>query len=165
MVRFKNRWILIEFVDPAMFSSSSPLPQSVESSNGLHTLDERKIWAAVKNSVILNFGDTGWGAVGQSLTVKYYSPQTHTCILRVGRDHHKIAWGAVTLLTSVEGVKVLPNVVHVSGTIKHTQLAAIEHNRKVIARFREKAKMAATYKDGYDAVLAQTTIDIQALQD
>jgi RNase P/RNase MRP subunit POP5 len=37
------------------------------------------------------------------------------CIIRVGRDQHNIAWGALTLLTLIEGVKYIPNVVHVSG--------------------------------------------------
>jgi len=47
--------------------------------------------------------------------VKYHSPTTNVCIIRVARDHHRIAWGAVTLLTSIEGHKYIPNVVHVSG--------------------------------------------------
>jgi len=34
----------------------------------------------------------------------------------VARDQHNIAWGALTLLTSIEGTRYLPNVVHVSGT-------------------------------------------------
>jgi ribonuclease P/MRP protein subunit POP5 len=80
----------------------------------------------------------------------------------VARDHHRIAWGAVTFLSSVEGQKFIPNVVHVSGkyckalclsrtshdiwttlgTIKHAQLAAIKHNREVIALYRSRAKIA-----------------------
>jgi ribonuclease P/MRP protein subunit POP5 len=93
----------------------------------------------LKQSVLNNFGETGWGAVGLSLTgtqdfvstsllrnpdqiavfkfkVKYFSPTTNICIIRVARDQHKIAWGALTLLTSIEGTRYLPNVVHVSGT-------------------------------------------------
>ena len=120
----------------------------------------------------MNFGDTGWGAVGLSLTgelaigignvcssdlaVKYFSPTTNVCIIRVGRDQHDIAWGALTMLTSIEGVRYIPNAVDVSGecldfvvslysgrslgTIKHAQLAAISHNRQVIARYRALAK-------------------------
>ena len=96
-------------------------------------------------------------------TVKYYSPTTNICIIRVARDQHRIAWGAVTLLSSVEDQKYIPNVVHVSGkhntiyncpfesssialgTIKHAQLAAIKHNREVIARYRARTKIAGRY--------------------
>jgi ribonuclease P/MRP protein subunit POP5 len=82
--------------------------------------------------VLTNFGDTGWGAVGSSLTgefptisymyieedfllVKYYSSATNVCIIRVARDQHNLAWGALTLLTSIGGLRYIPNVVHVSG--------------------------------------------------
>ncbi|KDR78607.1 hypothetical protein GALMADRAFT_63809, partial [Galerina marginata CBS 339.88] len=100
----------------------------------------KAIWAALKQSVLANFGDSGWCAFGLSLTVKYFSPTTNICIIRVGRDQHNIAWGALTLLTSIDGVRYIPNVVHVSGTVKHTQLSAIAHNQEVIARYRALAK-------------------------
>jgi ribonuclease P/MRP protein subunit POP5 len=100
-----------------------------------------------------------------SLTVKYFSPTTNLCIIRVARDHHRIAWGAVTLLTSIHDVRVIPRVIHVSGTIKHAQLSAIAHNREVIARFRTKLKNAALHHDSYDDYLARSTREIEALQD
>jgi hypothetical protein len=51
------------------------------------------------------------------LLVKYYSPATNVCIIRVARDQHNLAWGALTLLTSIEGMRYIPNVVHVSGKL------------------------------------------------
>ena len=38
--------------------------------NGGISLEGKRIWAALKDSVLHNFGDTGWGAVGLSLTGK-----------------------------------------------------------------------------------------------
>ncbi|KDQ59026.1 hypothetical protein JAAARDRAFT_68592 [Jaapia argillacea MUCL 33604] len=155
MVRFKNRWLLVEFIPSAQIvPSREPEP-----------LTSRQIYSALKESVVSNFGDTGWGAVGFSLTVKYYSPMTNICIIRVGRDQHRIAWGAVTLLDAIEGRKVIPNVVHISGTIKHTQLAAIEHNRVVVARYRASVKQAAASQDSYEQFLNTSTREIEALQD
>jgi ribonuclease P/MRP protein subunit POP5 len=76
----------------------------------------------------------------------------------VARDQHNIAWGALTLLTAIEGARYIPNVIHVSGmlngpsiaafsphertlgTIKHAQLAAIAHNREIVARYRALSK-------------------------
>jgi ribonuclease P/MRP protein subunit POP5 len=74
----------------------------------------------------------------------------------------------------------LPHV----GTIRHAQLAAIEHNRVVIARYRALAKtpgmfhslysiplnvplkiQVAGYQDSYDSFLEKSTLEIQALQD
>ncbi|KAJ7841773.1 hypothetical protein B0H13DRAFT_2255794 [Mycena leptocephala] len=99
------------------------------------------------------------------MNVKYYSPTTNICIIRVGRDHHKIAWGALTLITAIEGTRYIPNVIHLSGTIKHAQLAAISHNREVIARYRAQAKTPSAYQDSYDEYLQTSNMEIEALQD
>ncbi|KAJ6464002.1 hypothetical protein C8R45DRAFT_506050 [Mycena sanguinolenta] len=151
MVRFKNRWLLVELI-PASNASQTPL-------------DGQKIWSALRQSILANFGDVGWGSVGLSLTVKYYSPTTNICIIRVARDHHKIAWGALTLLTTIEGARYIPNVIHLSGTIKHAQLAAVAHNREVIARYRAQAKTPSGYQDSYEDYLRTSNMEIEALQD
>ncbi|KAJ7772894.1 hypothetical protein DFH07DRAFT_146797 [Mycena maculata] len=153
MVRFKNRWLLVELI-PAPNPNSSTVP-----------LDGHKIWEAVRQSILNNFGDVGWGSVGLSISVKYYSPTTNICIIRVARDHHKIAWGAVTLLTAIEGRRYIPNVIHLSGTIKHAQLAAISHNREVVARYRAQAKTPSAYQDSYEEYLQTSSMEIEALQD
>ncbi|KIK82292.1 hypothetical protein PAXRUDRAFT_14803 [Paxillus rubicundulus Ve08.2h10] len=162
MVRFKNRWLLVEFI-----SLSSDTPSHLPSPRTPPSFDAKQLYAALRQSVISNFGDTGWGAVGSSLTVKYFSPTTNLCIIRVARDQHTLAWGAVTLLSSINGSQVIPHVVHVSGTIKHVQLAAIKHDREVVARFRARAKTPALYhsQDSYVAYLAQSTREIESLQE
>ncbi|KAJ7766615.1 hypothetical protein B0H16DRAFT_1522005 [Mycena metata] len=153
MVRFKNRWLLVELI-PALGPNLSPAP-----------LDGQKIWAALRQSVVNNFGDVGWGYVGPSMSVKYYSPTTNICIIRVARDHHKIAWGALTLVTEIAGTRYIPNVIHLSGTIKHVQLAAISHNREVVARLRAEAKTPSTYRDSYEEFLQTSSTEIEALQE
>ncbi|EEB99422.1 hypothetical protein MPER_00906, partial [Moniliophthora perniciosa FA553] len=59
MVRFKNRWLLIEFL---------PLDQLSNSTQTLSHIEGKHIWGAIKQSVITHFGDVGWGCVGLSLT-------------------------------------------------------------------------------------------------
>ena len=56
-------------------------------------------------------------AADDTAAVKYFSPQTNLCIIRVARDPHKIAWASVTLTTTIDGRKYIPHVVHVSGTV------------------------------------------------
>ncbi|OJA11095.1 hypothetical protein AZE42_08764 [Rhizopogon vesiculosus] len=70
---------------------------------------------ALRDSVMTKSGDAGWGAVGMSLILKYFSPTTNLCIIRVARDHHRIAWGAVTFLSDINNIRVIPHVVHASG--------------------------------------------------
>ncbi|KIP11014.1 hypothetical protein PHLGIDRAFT_21911 [Phlebiopsis gigantea 11061_1 CR5-6] len=162
MVRFKNRWLLVELIPCPSTSTTSALDASAPEGSAI---ESKNIWSALKQSVIANFGDVGWGAVSSSLTIKYYSPTTNVCIIRVARDHHQTAWAGVTLLTSIEGRKYVPNVVHVSGTIKQAQLAAIAHNREVIARYRANRLQAAAYQDSYEEFLQQSTQVLEALQD
>jgi ribonuclease P/MRP protein subunit POP5 len=63
MVRFKNRWLLVEFIPfndgTAHFSRQLSATSQINS---------KQIWNALKQSVIVNFGDAGWGAIGYSLT-------------------------------------------------------------------------------------------------
>ncbi|PAV16495.1 RNase P [Pyrrhoderma noxium] len=106
MVRFKNRWLLVEFIPITNNGSATYAPSE--------SLDEKKVWNAIKESVIVNFGDSGWGAVGMSLTVKYYSPTTNLCIIRVAREHHSIAWAAVTLIRKLQGKAYIPHGVSCS---------------------------------------------------
>ncbi|KAH9902383.1 hypothetical protein C8Q73DRAFT_785074 [Cubamyces lactineus] len=160
MVRFKNRWLLVEFLPiPA------PTPGRPSVALSQEELTSKQVWAALKQSVITHFGDTGWGAVGSSLTIKYFSPRTNLCIIRVARDPHKIAWASVTLLNAIDGRKYIPHVVHVSGTIKQAQLAAIRHNREIVARYRARAKLPVGYQDSYEEYLQTSAQEIEALQD
>ncbi|KAM5544800.1 hypothetical protein V8D89_001698 [Ganoderma adspersum] len=159
MVRFKNRWLLVEFLPCPVAGPVQPSRSPEEQTTS------KAIWAALKQSVITHFGDTGWGAVGASLTIKYFSPKTNLCIIRVARDPHKIAWASVTLITTIDGRKYVPHVIHVSGTIKQAQLAAIRHNREVVARYRARAKTPAGYQDSYEEFLQKSTEEIKALQD
>ncbi|KAI0280712.1 ribonuclease P/MRP protein subunit, partial [Russula aff. rugulosa BPL654] len=139
----QNRWLLIEFIPAA-----SP-PPSVSTPGHGHiqritapspdTISSKDVFNALKQSVLLNFGDVGWGEVGASLAVKYFSPMTNLCIVRVARGTAtNTTWAALTLLDRVGGMAgvVIPHVIHVSGTLKHAQIAAIEWNRQVIAHVK-----------------------------
>ncbi|KAF6756843.1 hypothetical protein DFP72DRAFT_892452 [Ephemerocybe angulata] len=165
MVRFKNRWLLVELIPLPQTHTPSTASNTSRPRTPANNLDGKTIWAALRQSVLTHFGDVGWGAVAPSLTIKYFSPTTSVAIIRVSREHHKIAWAALTLLSSIDGVRYIPHVVHLSGTIKHAQLAAIEHNRVVIARFRALSKAPPGTRDSYDAFLEKSGLEIEALQD
>ncbi|KAG7444687.1 uncharacterized protein BT62DRAFT_981488 [Guyanagaster necrorhizus] len=153
MVRFKNRWFLVELI---------PVCEQQRVST---RLDAKQIWAALKEGIQNYFSDVGWGSVADSLTVKYFSPTTNICIIRVARDHHHVARGGITLLDSINGIRIVPYVIHMSGTIKHAQLSTIEYNRKVIAQYRARAQTPASYKDSYDEYLDTSTQEIESLHD
>ena len=60
----QNRWILVEFIP--VVQGNAHLGKHVKEAG--NSPDGKTIWAALKQSVLTNFGDTGWGAVGLSLT-------------------------------------------------------------------------------------------------
>ncbi|KAK9447496.1 ribonuclease P/MRP protein subunit [Limtongia smithiae] len=89
------------------------------------------VQAAVRDCVNRSFGDLGAGLVRATLAMKYFSPATSTGIIRVARDHFRIVWAALTLLTEIEGVRVVATVEHVSGTMRKCEKVVIQKNREI----------------------------------
>lgn len=59
----QNRWLLVEFL-PVLNDDRVSIAAPT-------TLDGRKVYNALKHSIVCNFGDTGWGAVGLSMSGAY----------------------------------------------------------------------------------------------
>jgi ribonuclease P/MRP protein subunit POP5 len=100
--------------------------------------------------------------------VKYLSPATSTFILRVSRDHYRIAWAALSLMTSVpvkDGKNCVFRVVRVSGTIKKAEEEAICRAREMILKAMREAgdKGDSTLDDMFGnhkgKAMAETTKD------
>ena len=68
----QNRWLLVELlptattVGPTTTSALDPVPSA-------RVWKSSTVFHAIKQCVILNFGDAGWGAVGVSLSGKQIS--------------------------------------------------------------------------------------------
>jgi hypothetical protein len=113
---YQNRWFLIEFI-PVSTSESGHDHTNTNTTSVVpkEAISGKDVFNALKQSVLLHFGDVGWGEVGASLageilspsclshcethsflfllfrcwhwrgTVKYFSPMTNLCIARVMR--------------------------------------------------------------------------------
>ncbi|MEW5310990.1 MAG: hypothetical protein WDW38_002740 [Sanguina aurantia] len=68
MVRFKNRYLLLELLWK---------DQRVDTSLG-----EAALQQLIRDSIQLNFGDYGAACAQASVQVKYFNPYTNLCILR-----------------------------------------------------------------------------------
>jgi RNase P/RNase MRP subunit POP5 len=73
--------------------------------------------------------------IHSTTTVKYYSPTTSLCIIRVAREHIRTAWTGLTFVNNIAGQPCIPRVVAVSGTIKKLHFAAIRYSREVTALY------------------------------
>ncbi|KAI9002123.1 hypothetical protein DFJ74DRAFT_613636 [Hyaloraphidium curvatum] len=119
MVRFKNRYLVIEVVFP----------------DGPHTLLDvhaGTVANVIRDSLEMNFGEWGAATAAMSLSVKYYSAHTNIGIVRVARDHFRLIWGALTFITKLKNRDCIVRVIHVSGTIKKAQLATIRYDKRKI---------------------------------
>lgn len=63
IVATQNRWLLVEFIPCA--GSDGEKRATYAPSEGLNG---KHIYTALRESMLHNFGDTGWGAMGTSLT-------------------------------------------------------------------------------------------------
>ncbi|EPY51145.1 RNase P and RNase MRP subunit [Schizosaccharomyces cryophilus OY26] len=123
MVRFKSRYLLFEVLYPQdkQFHEHSTIPSD-------ESITSSSLSKLLRNTIAENFGDVGIGKVASSLSVKYFSPSTSTGILRVSRQHIRLAWAALCFLRELNGKPIVVRVVRVSGTIKKAELAAIDRN-------------------------------------
>lgn len=82
MVRFKNRYPLAEVIW-----------KDGRADDGL---TEAILLGALRESLAINFGDSGVGLALQSLQVKYFNPLTNLLILRCGREQLKEVWQRIS---------------------------------------------------------------------
>jgi ribonuclease P/MRP protein subunit POP5 len=121
-------------------------------------LNEAALVSIVRESLAVNFGQVGWAEASGSLQgehmklflgsyisitnnelflfsvkkVKYLSPHTQLAIIRTSRTSHQLVWAALTFIRQIKGVDCSVRMVHVGGTIRKTQQAAVKFDRELI---------------------------------
>jgi len=144
MVRFKCRYLLVEF----MFQSdekSSP------------HLNDGMIVTIIRDSLKANFGELGWASAGGSVTIKYFSPKTNLCIVRCSRSTLQMVWASISFIRRIRSVEVCPRVLHVGGTIRKTQQAAIKYDRKILIKFStlsNQKELKINLKESEEAIMS-----------
>lgn len=133
MVRYKARYLLINIYYPGDPISASTSPSLSFSHPSDPALTPQVLSSLLRDSLATQFGDYGAGIAG-NLSVKYFSPVTSTGIIRVGRDHYRTVWAALTFMKDVSGRPAVIRVARVSGTIKKVQMEAISMAKKGIER-------------------------------
>lgn len=143
MVRIKSRYLLVNILYPELDTETgnSKIPDIVQYHQPTtDNITANDLWKGIRAEVEYLFGDYGAGAVAGS-NVKYWSPATSTFILRVSREHYRIAWAALSLINRVPvkgGKNCVFRVVRVSGTIKKSQEEVIRRARDIILKTRRE---------------------------
>uniref|UniRef100_A0A7S1X7C3 Ribonuclease P/MRP protein subunit POP5 n=1 Tax=Tetraselmis chuii TaxID=63592 RepID=A0A7S1X7C3_9CHLO len=120
MVRFKNRYLLME-----MIWKDGKIDK---------TIDNQQMLFILRDAMLENFGTHGAGSVLSSLQVKYYNPVTSLLIIRCSRDSMREVWCCATLLSSVRHRTVLIRMVHHGGTLTSCQEVAVKYSQQVLKR-------------------------------
>ncbi|WCJ38066.1 ribonuclease P family protein / Rpp14 family protein [Euphorbia peplus] len=117
MVGFKNRYMVVEvFVDPNRDHSGD---DSV-------IITQYNVSKAIKDSILINYGECGLASSLGSLQVKYVNPITKLCVIRVSREEYQKVWSALTMVRSVGNCSVIFNLLDLSGSIKACRSAALK---------------------------------------
>ncbi|KAF2672267.1 hypothetical protein BT63DRAFT_363267, partial [Microthyrium microscopicum] len=134
MVRIKHRYLLINILYPGD-SNLNQKPHEPELPNVVQfhqpcpfSFKAQDLRRLIMASISENFGEYGSAATNPSLQVKYFSQATSTAIVRVHREHFRLVWAAVTMITKLPKSFDTPcvlQVVRVSGTIKKAEEEAI----------------------------------------
>ncbi|CAN6883430.1 hypothetical protein Bca4012_069721 [Brassica carinata] len=118
MVGFKNRFMLMEvYLDPDkdLLGEGTPV-----------ILTKLNLSEAIKDSILVNFGECGLASCLGSFHVAYVNPVTKLCIVRSSRDEHRRVWSAMTLVRSVGNCPVVFNLLDISGCIRACRDAALK---------------------------------------
>lgn len=116
MVGFKNRYMVMEiFLDP-----NKELPV-----NDPIILTQFNVSKAIKDSILINFGECGLASSLGSFQVKYVNPITKVCIIRTSREGYQKVWSAISLVSSIGNCPAFFNLLDLSGSIKACRKAAM----------------------------------------
>ena len=126
-MRFKNRYLLVQLIPTV--SPNAALP----------ALSSSSIYRDLRHSLLLNYGEFGYGVCSGSLQVKYCNSRTGLLLIRCSRDDWQLVRHALAMLRELSGeqtkerASVVSKVVHVSGTIRRSQRVAVAWTRQVLA--------------------------------
>ncbi|KAA8894246.1 ribonucleases P/MRP protein subunit POP5, partial [Sphaerosporella brunnea] len=132
MVRYKARYLLFNVLYPHAPASITAATSSLDfHAPSDPSISPSELATLIRDTLSTNFGDWGAGVAG-GLSVKYFSPATSTGIVRVGREHYRLVWAALTYVREIKGRPCVLRVVHVSGTIKKAELEAVRRAKRDI---------------------------------
>ncbi|MBA0732449.1 hypothetical protein Gogos_016539 [Gossypium gossypioides] len=117
MVGFKNRYMVMEvLLDPNKeISGDDPI-----------VVTQFNISKAIKDSILVNFGECGLASSLGSFQVKYVNPITKLCVIRVSRDEYQKIWTSISMVRRIGNCPVLFNLLDLSGNIKACKTAALK---------------------------------------
>ncbi|KAJ8751988.1 hypothetical protein K2173_000734 [Erythroxylum novogranatense] len=118
MVAFKNRYLVMEvYLDPN---------RDIATADDPIVLTQFNVSKAIKDNILVNFGECGLASCIGSFQVKYVNPITKLCIIRASRVEYQKVWCAITMVRCIGNCSVLFNLLDLSGSINACKAAALK---------------------------------------
>ena len=129
MVRFKNRYFVIQFdrekdlIDACSSKAKGRSTQHFKSRarHDSKPLDipDGVLANAVKDIVEHLHGDFGRASITTGLKTIYCNPETHLALIRCRHGPHRLVGSSLPFLTQLDKEKVVPKLIYTGATIKH----------------------------------------------
>ncbi|XP_027332217.1 probable ribonuclease P/MRP protein subunit POP5 [Abrus precatorius] len=117
MVGFRNRYMVMEvFLNP---NRDRVGDDSV-------IITQFNVSKAIRDSILVNFGECGLASSLGSFQVKYVNPITNVCIIRASREEYQKVWSAITMVRNIGNCPIVFNLLDLSGSIKACKNAALK---------------------------------------
>ena len=156
-MRFKNRYLLIQLIPT--ISPTAALP----------SLSSSSIYRDLRHSLLLNYGEFGYGVCSGSLQVKYCNSRTGLLLVRCSRDDWQLVRQSMAMLRELSGeqskerTSVVSKVIHVSGTIRRSQKVAVAWTRQLLLeQWTRRTEMKAGKASEEGRVREATTLSAEA---
>lgn len=127
MVGFRNRYMVME-----VFLNPNRDPVKDDSL----IITQFNVSKAIRDSILVNFGECGLASSLGSFQVKYVNPITNVCIIRASREDYQKVWSAITLLTNIGNCPVMFNLLDLSGSIRACKNAALRCEKSKFEQYK-----------------------------
>ncbi|XP_022141762.1 probable ribonuclease P/MRP protein subunit POP5 [Momordica charantia] len=116
MVRYRNRYLILEVIlDPEKdFATDDSI-----------IITQYNISKAIKDSILLNFGECGFASTLGSFQVRYVNPITKLCIIRTSKEDYQKVWAAITMVRTIGNCPVLFNLLDLNGNTRACKNTAL----------------------------------------
>ncbi|KAL8854391.1 MAG: hypothetical protein Q9221_000878 [Calogaya cf. arnoldii] len=165
MVRIKHRYLLVNILypEPPKSQGTPHRPLEVPDLVSIHQptsddLTPQLLAKAIRDQILLMYGDYGLGITSTGLLVKYLSAATSTAIVRCSRANYQVVWAALTYMTHLPRLPdqdklqtCVMQVVRISGTIRKAEEEVIRRARAAI--LKAKGENSQRERAGFDAIL------------
>ncbi|XP_057442338.1 probable ribonuclease P/MRP protein subunit POP5 [Lotus japonicus] len=129
MVAFKNRYMVME-----VFAN----PNNDQVGGDPVIITQFNVTKAIKDSILVNFGECGLASSLGSLQVKYVNPITNVCIIRTSREDYQHVWAAITMVRSIGNYPVMFNMLDLSGSLQACKKAALKCEESKFEQYKLK---------------------------